>query len=338
MGITYQPMRAADIPQSATFEHVRLDQDDAVWRFHRHVDDNRELPTRPSNAIITACAETKLFRIIHESLNIYCSSQGNASAQGIIEGYRRYLNWKEELPQAIKIIDMNDRPLPHVLYLQYDLSLSNARIAFWRQTLMNNPSVIYHTAIVQHFNPLLYCQYFAREAKERFRRMVVFHAQAGIGILGHSHSLYTSRYQLPLISFCTLHLSDALVRHSPSDPPASETVQFCLETMQQTRTGFAICGPLQALFRQTAIQCKVTLPTNLEDLMMPQEEFGLDAILDACTRLEYTQPLDQVLRRIDPSIAEEWPYYWQRLIISPEGQARRPSTSERFSIHSLLNG
>ena len=168
--------------------------------------------------------------------------------------------------------------------------------------------------------------------------MVVFHAQAGIDILEHSNRLYSSRYQLPLISFCSLHLSDALVRHSPSNPPASETVQFCLETMQQTRTGFAICGPLQELFRRTAVQCKVDLPANLDDLMQPHQSFGLDDILDACTRLEYTQPLEQILHRIDPSIAEDWPHHWQRQIIAPEGQPRRPSTIERLSIHALLNG
>lgn len=172
----------------------------------------------------------------------------------------------------------------------------------------------------------------------RLRRLVVFHAQAGIDILEHSNRLYSSRFQLPLMSFCILHLSDALVRHSPSDPPASEMVQFCLQTLKQSRTGFAICGPLQELFCQTAIQCKVALPANLDDLMQPHQDFGVDDILDACTRLEYTQPLDQVLRRIDPSVAEDWPYYWQRLIIAPEGQSRRPSTSDRFSIHSLLNG
>ena len=123
MGITYQPMHAAEIPQSATFERAGLDSDDALWRFYRRLDDDRELPARPSNAIVTACENVKLFRIIHESLTLYCSPRRMATAQGIIEGYKRYLNWKKDLPLPVKNIDINDGPLPHVLSLQYDLLL-----------------------------------------------------------------------------------------------------------------------------------------------------------------------------------------------------------------------
>lgn len=132
-------MHAAEIPLSVTFDHVREDRDDAVWRFYRRVHDDRELPTRPSNAIMTACEESKLFRVIHESLSLYCSSRGKATALGIIEGYKRYLNWKEDLPLPIKNIDINDEPLPHVLYLQYDLLLPKSRIACRKNT---NESVV----------------------------------------------------------------------------------------------------------------------------------------------------------------------------------------------------
>lgn len=108
--------------------------------------------------------------------------------------------------------------------------------------------------------------------------------------------------------------------------------------MQQTRVGFAICGPLQELFLQTAIKYNVELPVEIERLIEPRQHYGVDDILDACTRLEYTPPLDEILHHIDPDVALEWPYQWQRLILHPGGKARRASSSERFlQITSLLN-
>lgn len=108
--------------------------------------------------------------------------------------------------------------------------------------------------------------------------------------------------------------------------------------MQRTRIGFAICGPLQELFRRTAVECNVELPGNIASMMEPIQDFGLDDILDACTRLSYTQPLDQVLPHIDPAIAVDWPYQWQRLIFASGGEARRPMIGERsMNISTLLN-
>lgn len=314
--MTYQPSHDVTLPPKVAFQHVRANRDDHAWRFYRHVGDNLQLPTRSSYAIMTACSQAKLLRIGQESLNLYCGTRGKASAQAILEGYKSYLDWKEDLPAVIRNIDISDQPLPHVLYLH----------------------VLYHCALVQHFNPLLHCRYFTEEDTARLCRLVVFHARTGVDILQHAHRLYSSRYQLPLVTFCSLHVSDALVRYSPDDPPALQTVQFCLETMQQTRAGFAICGPLQELFLQTAIKCHVELPVEIEKLMEPRQHFGVDDILDACTRLEYTPPLDEILHHIDPDVAQEWPYQWQRLILNPGGKARRASSSERFlQITSLLN-
>ena len=167
--------------------------------------------------------------------------------------------------------------------------------------------------------------------------MIIHHARCGIDILDHSRRLYSSRYHMPLMTFCTLHLGDALVRHSPQEPPASIVVEFCLSTIEETRAGFALCGPLQELFRRTAIECGVDLPDNIDALMGPIQ-YAVDQILDACTRLAYTQPLDQVLRRILKTIADEWSFEWRRLIIAPGGVPRRQSSSGRYlQINSLLN-
>ncbi|MCJ1468122.1 hypothetical protein MMC07_006750 [Pseudocyphellaria aurata] len=312
----YQPSHDATLPSTVIFQHVRMDREHDLWRFYRHVGDDRELPSRSSHAIMTACNHAKLLRIGQESLNLYCGTRGKATAEAILEGYRSYLDWKDNLPPAIKNIDINDQPLPHVLYLH----------------------VLYHAALVQHFTPLLHCNQFSEEDTARLCRLVLFHARTGVDILQHAHRLYSSRYQLPLVTFCSLHISDTLIRHAPDDPPASQTVQFCLETMQQSRLGFGICGPLQELFLRTAMKCNVDIRVDIDELMKPRQHFGVDDILDACTRLDYTLPIGQALHHIDPGVAQDWPYQWQRLILNPVEQARRPSLSEKFlQITSLLN-
>lgn len=172
---------------------------------------------------------------------------------------------------------------------------------------------------------------------DELRRMIVHHAQSGMEILDHSRLLYSSRYHMPLLTFCTLHLGDALIRHSPREPPASTVVQYCLSTIKETRAGFAICGPLQELFRRTAVECGVELPKNMDDLMGPFQ-YAVDQILDACSRLAYTQPLDQALHHILSTIADDWSYEWRRIIIASRGAPGRQSSSGRYlQIGSLLN-
>lgn len=101
------------------FQSVRMDKDDALWRFYRHPGDARELPTRPSHAIVTACHQASLFRIVNENLNLYCGFRGPVSAFKILDVYRRYLEWKDSLPPVLANYSEEDQPLPHILCLQY---------------------------------------------------------------------------------------------------------------------------------------------------------------------------------------------------------------------------
>lgn len=109
--------------------------------------------------------------------------------------------------------------------------------------------------------------------------------------------------------------------------------------LQQTSAGFALCGPLQSLFSQTAEECGVQLSDEMRAVMGSFDHYVMDDILDACTRLSYTQPLHQILLRIDPEIAKDWPGEWQRQVVAATGQARRDSTSggRYMQIGNLLN-
>ncbi|KAL9125801.1 MAG: hypothetical protein Q9175_008017, partial [Cornicularia normoerica] len=275
-----------------------MDRDHALWCFYRRPGDERDLPTRPSYAMVTACYQAGLFKIIDESLNLYYSARGQVSAEKFLEVYRRYMDWKTDLPPMIANVDVADQPLPHIL-------------------------VQYHTALVQHVSPLLHCGLFSPEDHAELVRIVMFHARSSVELLAHARRLYSARFSMPLLSFCLVHVCDSLVRFSPHEPPASDTVEFCLEVLQQTSAGFALCGPLQSLFCQTAEECGVQFSDEMRTVIGSFDHYVMDDILDACTRLSYTQPLDLILLRIDPETANEWPGEWQRQVVAATGQARR---------------
>ncbi len=160
-------------------------------------------------------------------------------------------------------------------------------------------------------------------------------------MMNHYRRLYSSRFLPPLVTMCTVQISDAIIRCS-KEPRQSklvrDTVLFCFAMLHESRMGFGICGPLQELFRRTVVGLNLEFPDSLQELMEPAQPFGVDDILEACTRLEYSQPLNQVLSHIDPFIGNDWPYYWQKLISAPEGRPRRPSKTARYmQIPSLLN-
>ena len=169
------------------------------------------------------------------------------------------------------------------------------------------------------------------EDRAELRRIIIFHARSGIEPLQFAQRLYTARYCLPLMSFCLVQLCDALLSYSPQAPPASETIEFCLRALQQTNAGSALCGPLQALFVQRVAECGIPIPKDLEELVDSVDEYTVDDILDCCTRLSYTEPLDQIVRYIDPVVSKDWNEEWETQIV---GHKRGP---EQLQIDNILN-
>ena len=159
--------------------------------------------------------------------------------------------------------------------------------------------------------------------------MIITHAKRGLGHFQRATRLYTARFHMPLLSFCCVHLADAIVVYEPET--GQDVMTLALTMLQQTRPGFAICGPLQELLRQRAEQHSIQIPEDMAPLLGSLSHFGMDEILDACTRLAYTQPLEQVLHHIDPNISKEWPEG------GTSAHRRRPSSSGRMQIDSVLN-
>ena len=198
--------------------------------------------------------------------------------------------------------------------------------------LIHLGSVQYHTAIVQHLMPITQSGFFHGADLETFRSLIVSHAWKGLELLQLSQHIFTSRFSLPLISFCTLYLGDALFVHSshlrngPPNKRSSQVVRTCLGLLQQTRPGFPLCGPLQKLLCDRAVELQVPIPDDMGEILGSFAHYGVDSILDACSGLSFVQPSERLLPRIHPQIAKEWPAAW-----------RESQTDRAVRIASLLN-
>lgn len=117
-GITYQKLYAPSFPQMDQPSDIQMDRDDMLWRFYRRIGDERDLPFRPGHMIMTASCQAGLFRIIHESIDLYCGLRGIVTAEAVLKVYRRYIDWETDLNPILSNVDISIQPLPHVLFLQ----------------------------------------------------------------------------------------------------------------------------------------------------------------------------------------------------------------------------
>ena len=88
-----------------------------VWVPHKQIGEkDSAFPQRPGYTILTIAEQAKLYRIVHETILVYCGNHGKVSARSLAELYNRFLSWMERLPIELRLKDSD--PLPHVLFLQ----------------------------------------------------------------------------------------------------------------------------------------------------------------------------------------------------------------------------
>jgi hypothetical protein len=172
---------------------------------------------------------------------------------------------------------------------------------------------------------------------------------------------YTCRYQPVLQMFSILHLTGVVAAQFPGGVSGSGTegsgrdgpgaIHLGLEALGESRVGFPVAGPFQEMLRRTAVDENILLPTSLGEIMpFPpplKHIYRMDDLLDACTRLTYVQPFQEIHARFVASLPSQW---------GPEASACRflesisnkiPSAEERgaqsliamsgMSISNLLN-
>ncbi|KAI9879267.1 MAG: hypothetical protein M1830_009068 [Pleopsidium flavum] len=317
---TYQVPSIDRLSSSDVFQNVHMEWHDDLQHFYQHTG-NFSPSVQPNSAMSTAKEHAKFCRILHDTTSIFYDGHGMKISPGVVlHQYTRYLTWKEELPLNLALADGNSQPLPHVLSLH----------------------IQYHAAIVRLFRPFLGLDQLHVPARNRLREVAVENATKGLETLDAYRKLYTCRYQLPFQTFCLLQMCDLLIRFSPAQPPATDVVHFCLETLKESSDGsggFTICGPLQEMFRQSAVECGIPLPEDLHDLMGSSSQYTLDNLLDAYTRVSYVQPVAQITDKLETTFTQDWDEEWQRLVETSPSAGKRESvrSDKSMQITSLLN-
>ncbi|MCJ1320984.1 hypothetical protein MMC15_006325 [Xylographa vitiligo] len=327
--LTYQMPNmqgTAEIAAEDVFHRVQLDSHDALWRFYRHAGDYAVTSERPSSAVLVASETARLMRLVHESIRLlYDSRDTRITARLLLKQYRAYLDWERALPEMIALPSgissavALEESVPHVLSLH----------------------IAYHTAQIHLFQPFLHSSDFSGPVRQHIMSITVDHARKAYEAMVLYRELFTCRYQPSLQTFYLLHVCDVLVRFSPSQPSSSDVVQFCLENLRETadgRGGFAICGPLQEMFRRTAEICGAPIPEDLENIMGSGVEYTTEDFLNACTRLSYKQPVENIILNMDRHITIDFAHEWKELIDTSGDSSTGPSERVKsMRIDNLLN-
>ena len=171
--------------------------------------------------------------------------------------------------------------------------------------------------------------------------IAVNHARKNYEALRLYRELYTCRYQPSLQTFCLLHTCDVLIRYSPNQPSATGVVENCLLYLKESadgKGGFPVCGPLQEMFRRSAIECHVRLPDNIYDLMGGSTNYTSENLLDACTRLSYQQPVERVVASMEDTTSDDFTQKLSDRILALNARAGGATPNTRkIQIDSLLN-
>lgn len=203
-------------------------------------------------------------------------------------------------------------------------------------------SIQYQVALIQLFQPLLHLDKHYKASHLYLQNLLIKHARIGLALLIQYRNAYTFHYQSPIQLFCIVHICDALVKYDTAGVSTPDTVRFCLESLQESKVGFPMAGPLQKMFRLALAGYNIPLADDLERLIGPSSYYGPDELLDACTRPTYQQPIAQLLPNFDPSLAQDFMDAWQKLYDERSEDNKPADVSESdkqksMQINSLLN-
>ncbi|KAL0261767.1 hypothetical protein SLS55_003198 [Diplodia seriata] len=172
-------------------------------------------------------------------------------------------------------------------------------------------TIHYHVTFCQLYRPILELAEIPETTRARLISITTQSALDGLQLLQRYRSLYTHRYQNPLLAFCIVHICETLLRAGRDQKRA---VQFALEATHESLAGFTYVGPLQFMFCQTAEEECVSLPEDVRQLMGGRTSYGPEEMLDACERVTFTQPYQMLRHRVDRNLGVEFEREWKQAI------------------------
>ncbi|KAI9750970.1 MAG: hypothetical protein M4579_006230 [Chaenotheca gracillima] len=281
---TYEDDDMLRLPNARILNNVRSNAKERPWRFYRQQADD-SLPSRPSLAILLSSEFARFLQIIQDTNAFYYTNRAaKVTAKEVLSQHVRKMAWKTALPHAISEIGEDLPSLPHTFFLH----------------------IHYHTAIVQLFRPLVPVEADTKgEMRPSPRALCLESARIGRHLLEQYRNLYTFRLQSRLQVLCMVHICDCLVRFGTRSE-AEDAASFCMRALDESGPSHGVCGPLQELFRHMVVQSGIELAVPATDAASNTTSFTLDEIMDACTRLTYAQPVEQVRRRLSPEFIEKW--------------------------------
>ncbi|KAL3418448.1 Nitrogen assimilation transcription factor nit-4-like protein 2 [Phlyctema vagabunda] len=293
--ITFQVPDIATLPNVVMIKPCDIYLHNTNWYFYRFR--GEKFPSSLPGLSATIHQEkSELLVIVNEILTLMYSCHGpRATAIDILRLYARLLAWHNALPKELAEADYsNTSTLPQILSLL----------------------TLYDSSIVQLLRPLLDLEGFPVHDVDE---IIWNHSQHALFLLNERYRIrYTCRYQPVLQMFALLHVTDVIVRFFPypseifgaSQKDGKQAIEICLRCLMDSHAGFPIAGPLQEMVRRTADECSVQFPENLaeliEPLTSPKQAYRIDDLLNACTRLSYTQPVTEIHQRYSPSLNLEW--------------------------------
>ena len=92
------------------------------------------------------------------------------------------------------------------------------------------------------------------------------------------------------------------------------------------------------MFRRTAEICGAPIPEDLENIMGSGVEYTTEDFLNACTRLSYKQPVENIILNMDRHITIDFAHEWKELIDTSGDSSTGPSERVKsMRIDNLLN-
>jgi len=114
---TYQEPSIPEAPGLSTMNELWPEMERMGWQMSHMVSESSL--QSPIVATTIANEMARLFAIIHDSLSLlYGRAKNVISAVNILNQYRRYEAWRNQLPQELRSVDDATQQYPHILSIQ----------------------------------------------------------------------------------------------------------------------------------------------------------------------------------------------------------------------------